>query len=95
MGRRPTLANSSSGCKAMHEGSHQPARTATVESDVKSPALFCGGEKGKRSCAKWRIKQPIYDKHLLVLPAAAKKGDQRDLTKANVSLFSGYSFQKE
>ncbi len=45
-------AHSRTGCKAMLKGSHQPARTATVESDVKSPALFFGGEKGKRSCAK-------------------------------------------
>ncbi len=52
MGKLLPPANFSSGCKAMHECSHQPARTATVESDVKFLALFCGGEKGKRSSAK-------------------------------------------
>ncbi len=76
----------------MHECSHQPARTATVESDVKSPALFFGGEKGKRSSAKLHVRQPTYIQQMQVLPAAAKKGFKGDLTKANVSLFSAYSF---
>ncbi len=74
MGKLLPPANSSSGCKAMHECSHQPARTATVESDVKSPALFFGGEKGKRSCANMHIWQPTYARQLLVLPAAEKNG---------------------